>query len=126
MIIKKIETPLAPIPGGHYSQATVAGGFVFISGQLPIVAGTGERITGPIEEQALQVFRNISAIAEASGSSLNKIVKLTIFISDMEHWATVDKVFASFFGDHKPARAIVPVKELHYGFGIEADAIAIV
>lgn len=86
MIIKKIETPLAPIPGGHYSQATVAGGFVFISGQLPIVAGTGERITGPIEEQALQVFRNISAIAEASGSSLNKIVKLTIFISDMEHW----------------------------------------
>jgi len=125
MIIKKIETPLAPIPAGHYSQATVAGGFVFISGQLPIVAGTGQKITGPIEEQALQVFRNISAIAEASGSSLNKIVKLTIFISDMEHWATVNKVFASFFGDHKPARAIVPVKELHYGFGIEADAIAI-
>lgn len=126
MTIKKIETPLAPIPAGHYSQATVAGGFVFISGQLPIVAGTGQKISGPIEEQALQVFRNISAIAEAAGSSIDKVVKVTIFISDMEHWGTVNKVFASFFGDHKPARAIVPVKELHFGFGIEADAIAIV
>ena len=126
MIIKAIETQLAPIPGGHYSQAVVAGGFVFISGQLPVVPGTGVKITGPIEEQALQVFKNIAAIAEASGSSADKIVKVTIYISDIEYWASVNKAYAAFFGSHKPARAIVPVKELHFGFGIEADAIAIV
>jgi len=126
MQIKKIETPLAPIPGGHYSQAVVAGGFVFISGQLPIVPETGDKITGPIEEQALRVFRNIAAIAVASGSSAEKIVKVTIYISEIEYWPAVNKVFASFFGDHKPARAIVPVKELHFGFGIEADATAVI
>ncbi len=126
MDIKKIETSLAPIPGGHYSQAVVVGGFVFISGQLPIVPGTGVKITGPIEEQALQVFRNIAAIAEASGSSADKIVKVTIYISEIEYWPAVNKVFATFFGGHKPARAIVPVKELHFGFGIEADATAVI
>jgi 2-iminobutanoate/2-iminopropanoate deaminase len=125
MDIKKIETPLAPIPAGHYSQATVAGGFVFISGQLPIVPVTGQKLTGSIEEQALQVFRNIAAIAEGAGSSAGLIVKMTIYISDMEYWPEVNRVFAAFFGDHKPARAIVPVKELHYGFCIEADATAL-
>jgi 2-iminobutanoate/2-iminopropanoate deaminase len=126
MNIKKIETPLAPIPAGHYSQAVVAGGFVFISGQIPVVPVTGEKITGSIEEQALQVFRNVAAIAEGAGSSADMIVKMTIFISDIEHWPAVNRVFAEFFGSHKPARAIVPVKDLHYGFGIEADATAVI
>ncbi|MDX9930204.1 MAG: Rid family detoxifying hydrolase [Bacteroidales bacterium] len=125
MKLRKIETPDAPIPKGHYSQAVAAGEFLFISGQLPVVPGNGERITGDIRLQALQVFRNIAAIAEAAGSSTDKIVKVTIYVSDMEHWSAVNEVFAGFFGDHKPARAIVPVKELHYGFGIEADAISV-
>lgn len=126
MEIRKIETEKAPIPAGHYSQAVVAGGFVFISGQLPMVPGTRERVTGTVEEQALQVFRNILAIAEAAGSSVEKIVKMNIYVSDIEYWPDVNSVFAAFFGNHKPARAIVPVKELHYGFVIEADAVAVI
>lgn len=126
MEIKKIETANAPIPAGHYSQAVVAGGFVFIAGQLPVVPVTGERLTGPIEEQALRVFRNIAAIAEGAGSSADRIVKMTIYITDIELWPAVNKVFKEFFGDHKPARAIVPVKELHHGFLIEAEATGVV
>jgi 2-iminobutanoate/2-iminopropanoate deaminase len=126
MNIKKIETPLAPIPAGHYSQAVVAGEFVFISGQLPIVPVTGERLSGPVEEQALQVFRNIEAIAEGAGSSADRIVKMTIYITDIEFWPVVNRVFKEFFGNHKPARAIVPVKELHHGFAIEADATGVI
>lgn len=126
MDIRKIETVKAPIPAGHYSQAVVAGGFVFISGQIPVVPVTREKVTGSIEEQTLQVLKNIVAIAEASGSATDKIVKMTIYISDMEYWPLVNSVFADFFGDHKPARAIVPVKDLHYGFKVEADAIAVI
>lgn len=125
MKLRKIETSDAPIPKGHYSQAVAAGEYLFISGQLPVVPGNGERITGDIRLQALQVFRNIAAIAKAAGSSTDKIVKVTIYVSDMEHWSAVNEVFAGFFSDHKPARAIVPVKDLHYGFGIEADAISV-
>jgi len=126
MVIKKIETDNAPIPKGHYSQAVVAGGFVFISGQLPVIPESGEKVTGDIQDQALQVFRNIASIAEASGSSINKIVKVTIYVSDIEYWPAVNEVFAIVFGDNKPARAIVPVRDLHYGFGIEADAISVI
>ena len=126
MDIRKVETVKAPIPAGHYSQAVVAGGFVFISGQIPVVPVTREKVTGSIEEQTLQVLKNIVAIAEASGSSADKIVKMTIYISDMEYWPLVNNVFADFFGDHKPARAIVPVKDLHYGFKVEADAIGVI
>lgn len=125
MTIKKIETHDAPIPAGHYSQAVVAGGFVFISGQLPVVPVTGEKLTGSIEEQAQQVFANIAAIAVAAGSSIDKIIKMTIYVSDVKHWPAVNKVFAEFFGSNKPARAIVPAGELHHGFLIEAEAIAV-
>ena len=126
MDIRKVETEKAPIPAGHYSQAVVAGGFVFISGQIPVVPVTREKVTGSIEEQTLQVLKNIVAIAEASGSSAGKIVKMTIYISDMDYWPLVNNVFADFFADPKPARAIVPVKDLHYGFKVEADAIGVI
>jgi len=125
MEIRKVETEKAPMPAGHYSQAVVAGGFVFISGQLPIVPGTGLKITGTIEDQALQVFRNIEAIAVAAGSSADRIVKMTIYVSAIDFWPAVNTVFTDFFGDHRPARVVVPVNELHYGFGIEADATAV-
>lgn len=125
MKINKILTTNAPVPAGHYSQAVVYNGMVFISGQIPIVPSTGEKLTGPIEEQTLQVLTNIKAIVEASGSEISKIVKVTVYISDMELWGEVNKVYAAFFGDHKPARAIVPVKDLHYGCKIEMEAIAV-
>jgi 2-iminobutanoate/2-iminopropanoate deaminase len=126
MKLKQVSTSFAPTPGGHYTQAIVANGFAFISGQLPIDPGTGEKRTGSIEEQTLRVLGNIKAIAEASGSDLNGIVKVTVYITDIELWGQVNKVYSEFFGSHKPARTIVPVKELHYGYLIEMDAIAVV
>ena len=125
MKINKILTTNAPVPAGHYSQAVVYNGMIFISGQIPIVPSTGEKLTGPIEEQTLQVLQNIKAIVEASGSEISKIIKVTVYISDIELWGEVNKVYAAFFGDHKPARAIVPVKDLHYGCKIEMEAIAV-
>jgi 2-iminobutanoate/2-iminopropanoate deaminase len=99
---------------------------VFISGQLPIVPETGEKLSGPIGEQTLQVLMNIKAITEASGSDITRIVKVTVYISDIELWGEVNKVYSTFFGNHRPARAIVPVNDLHYGCKIEMEAIAVI
>jgi 2-iminobutanoate/2-iminopropanoate deaminase len=124
--IERIQTNSAPAPAGHYSQAVVHGGLVFVAGQLPIVPETGEKLTGPIEEQTRQVLKNVSAILEASGSSLDRVLKVTVYIPDMELWGSVNKVYAEIFGDHKPARAVVPTRELSGGFLIEVEAIAAV
>lgn len=120
-----IETKNAPLPKGHYSQAVIHNGIIYISGQLPVNPETGENITGSIEQQARQVMSNLKAILESAGSELSKVLKCNIFISDIEYWGDVNRVYAEFFGNHKPARLIVPVKELHFGFKIEMDAIAV-
>ena len=122
--IRKIQTGNAPAPAGHYSQAVVHGYLVFVSGQLPIVPETGEKITGSIEEQTLQTLKNVAAILEASGSSTDRVLKVTIYIPDMDLWGKVNEVYSGFFGDHKPARAVVPTRELLAGFKIEIEAIA--
>lgn len=120
-----IETPNAPLPAGHYSQATVVNGLVFVAGQLPIKPNR-EKVLGSIEEQTLQTLENVKAIVEAAGSDLHHIAKVTVYISDISLWEGVNKVYTEFFGAHKPARAIVPVKDLHYGFLIEIEAVAVV
>jgi len=122
--MKKIQTDKAPIPGGHYSQAVVHNGLVYISGQLPVDPLTGEKITGSIEDQTNQVLKNLSAILDASGSSLDRVLKVTVYISDISLWGKVNEVYSRVFGDHRPARAIVPTRELHFGFKIELEAIA--
>ncbi len=119
-----IQTSNAPLPGGHYSQATVSNGLIFVSGQLPIVPGSKEKILGPIEDQTRQALQNVKAIVEAADSDLNHVLKVNIYLADGDDWGTVNQVFSNFFKDHKPARAIVPVKTLHYGFKIEIEAIA--
>jgi 2-iminobutanoate/2-iminopropanoate deaminase len=124
MSIEFILTPNASPPGGHYSQATVFENLIFTAGQLAITT-TGERLNGPIEEQALQALKNIKAIIEAAGSDLNHVLKTTVFISDISLWPKVNQVYSEFFGNHKPARSIIPVKELNHGFLIEIEAIAI-
>lgn len=124
--IRKIQTDQAPMPAGHYSQAVVHGGLVFVSGQLPIVPETGEKLTGPIEEQTLQVLKNVSAILDASGSSLDQVLKVTVYISDIELWGKMNEVYSEFFGDLTPARAAVPTRDLNFGFQIEIEAIAAV
>lgn len=124
MEIKSILTPHAPAPGGHYSQATVFNGLVFVAGQLSIDPKTGEKKLGSIEEQTAQVLANIGEILKAANSDLSRVLKMTVYVSDMELWGAVNTVYSRMMGEHRPARAVVPTKELHYGFLVEIEAIA--
>lgn len=124
--MKKIKLPNAPEPIGHYSSAVVHNGLVFVSGQLPRNAVTGEVETGAIELQTELALRNVEDILKAAGSDLNQVLQFTIYVSEMELWDKVNAVYASVLGEHKPARAIVPVKDLHFGTKIEIQAIAAV
>jgi len=99
---------------------------VFVSGQLPVTAETGVRILGSIEEQTFQVLKNIEAIVNAAGSNISKIIKMILFVTDISLWDGVNRTYSEFFGEHRPARSIIPVKDLHHGFMIEADAIAVI
>lgn len=122
--MRKIQTPDAPAPGGHYSQAIVHNGLVYVSGQIPIDARTGEKQLGSIEEQTELVLRNTGEILRAAGSDLSRVLKMTIYVADINLWSQVNAVYARVMGEHRPARAVVPVKELHYGFLIEIETIA--
>jgi 2-iminobutanoate/2-iminopropanoate deaminase len=124
MEIKLIQTPNAPTPAGHYSQAVAYNGMVFVAGQLSIDPATGEKKLGSIEEQTEQTLKNVSEILKAAGSDLSRVLKMTIYISDIELWGAVNSVYSRVLGEHKPARAVVPTKELHYGFLIEIEAVA--
>lgn len=123
--MKYIATEKAPTPAGHYSQAVVQGELVFVSGQLPIDPISGEKKTGSIEEQTEQTMQNLAEILKAANSGLDRVVKVTVYLSDIELWDRVNAVYAKFFREHKPARAVVPTRELHYGFQIEIEAIAV-
>jgi len=122
----EISTQNAPKPAGHYSQAIVHNNIVYVSGQLPIDPKTGEKRIGSIEEQTEQALNNLSEILKAAGSSINQVIKTTVYVSDIELWGRVNAVYARFFGEHRPARAVVPTRNLHFGFQIEIEAIAAV
>lgn len=122
--MRAISTPRAPQPAGHYAQAIVHGDMVYVAGQLAIDPATGEKVTGTIEEQTERALANVAAILEAAGSGLDRVVKTTVYVSDIDLWGRVNEVYARAFGDHRPARAIVPTCELHHGFLIEIEAIA--
>ncbi len=124
--MQSIETADAPRPAGHYSQAMVHNGFVFVAGQLPIVPGQTEHRPGSVTQQAEQTLRNVEAILRAAGSGLDSVVSMTIYVSDIEHWGDVNTVYTRMMGSHKPARAVVPVKELHYGYALEIQCVAAV
>lgn len=124
--IRRITTPAAPIPAGHYSQATVHAGVVYVAGQLAIDPATGERKLGSIEEQTERTLRNVEAILIAAGSDLEHLLKVTVYVADISLWGAVNTVYARILGNHKPARAIVPTTDLHHGFLVEIDAIAAV
>ncbi|MDQ8153924.1 MAG: RidA family protein [Gemmatimonadota bacterium] len=119
-----ITTPSAPIPAGHYSQAVVHNGCVYVAGQLPIVPGQSEHVVGTIEEQTVQVFANVRAVLEAAGSDLSRLLQVTVYVSDMALWGRFNAAYAALMGDHRPARAVVPVNALHYGYHVEVQAIA--
>ncbi|MCB2167974.1 MAG: Rid family detoxifying hydrolase [Deltaproteobacteria bacterium] len=124
--MKDVRTNDAPKPAGHYSQAIVHDGLVYVSGQLPIDPKREEKYGGSIEEQTEQALRNLDAILKKANSDRHHVLKVTVYVSDIALWARVDAVYARFFGDHRPARAVVPTRELHFGFQIEIEAIAAV
>ena len=126
MMIKKIQLADTPAPKGHYSSAVAHNGLIFVSGQLPRNAVTGEVETGAIEAQTELALRNVEDILKAAGSDLNHVLQFTIYVSDMELWHQVNETYSRILGEHKPARAIVPVKDLHFGTKIEIQAIAAV
>lgn len=124
--MKLVQPQGIPEPKGHYSPAVVHNGLVFVSGQIPIDPAIAEVETGSIEAQTELVLRNVENVLKAAGSDLNHVLQMTVYVSDMELWDRVNAVYKRVLGDHKPARAIVPVKELHYGTQIEIQAIAVV
>lgn len=123
--MKQISTDRAPKPAGHYAQAVVHGDVVYVSGQLPVDPVTGEKPTASIEEQTQQALQNLREVLVAAGSDLDHVVKTTVYVSDIKLWDRVNAVYASFFGMHRPARAVVPTGKLHFGFQIEIEAIAV-
>lgn len=123
-MINKIQPTNIPVPKGHYSPAVEHNGLIFVSGQLPWNYETGEIETGEIEKQTELALRNVETILLTANSDLSLVLQMTIYISEMELWDRVNAVYKRILGDHKPARAIVPVKDLHFGTKIEIQAIA--
>lgn len=119
-----IHTPAAPAPGGHYSQGVAHGGLLFVAGQLPIDPATGQVVAGDIRVQAERVLANVAAILEAGGSSLGQLLSVTVYVTDRALWAGFNEVYAHVLGDHRPARAVVPVPQLREGCLVEVQAIA--
>ncbi len=124
--MEKVQIKNAPEPKGHYSSAVVHNGLIFVSGQLPRNAETGEVETGSIEAQTELALRNVEQILLAANSDLNYVLQFTIYVSEMELWDKVNETYARILGEHKPARTIVPVKDLHFGTKIEIQAVAAV
>jgi reactive intermediate/imine deaminase len=118
-----ISTPHAPAAIGTYSQAVRVGHTVYISGQVPIDPATQQLVTGDMEAEIRRVFTNLAAIATAAGGSLANAVRVTIYLTDLGHFALVNKVMAEFFSEPYPARAAVGVASLPKGATVEADCI---
>jgi 2-iminobutanoate/2-iminopropanoate deaminase len=120
-----IQTEQAPKAIGPYSQAIKSNGFVFASGQIPIIPETGEFVAGGIVEQTEQVIKNLSRVLEAAGSGLDRVVKTTVFLADMGEFAAMNEVYGKFFSAEPPARATVEASGLPRGARVEIEAIAL-
>jgi 2-iminobutanoate/2-iminopropanoate deaminase len=124
MAISEIATTAAPEAIGPYSQAVRAGDYLFCSGQIPLVAETGELVAGGVAEQTRQVMGNLRAVLREAGIDFSAVVKTTIYLADLEHFAVVNEIYAEFFGDPAPARATVQVAALPRGALVEIEAVA--
>src|SRR6476620_459373 len=122
---ERIQTDRAPGAIGPYSQAIKAGGFVFVSGQIPIDPSTGQFVAGGVAEQTEQVLKNLSAVLEASGTSLARVVKTTVFLADMSDFAAMNEVYGRFFTTEPPARATVAAAGLPRDARVEIELVAL-
>lgn len=125
-MLKPIHTQAAPAAIGPYSQAIIAGGFVFCSGQIPLDPETGKLVGTTAAEQARQVLRNLEAVLHASNSSLALVAKTTIFLKDLADFQAVNEVYAKAFGEHRPARATIEAARLPRDVQVEIDCVALV
>jgi len=123
---EKIETREGPAAIGPYSQAITAGEWVFVSGQIPLDPRTGAMVEGDIAAQTERVMRNLAAILEAAGSSLEKVVKTTVYLANLDDFEAMNRTYAAWFGSgHPPARATIQAGRLPKGARVEIDAIAL-
>lgn len=122
--MRTVSTDSAPKPAGHYSQAVIHDGLIYVSGQLAIDPESGKPRTGTIEEQTRLAISNLAAVLEAAGSGLGRVIKTTVYVSDIDLWGRVNAVYAECFGEHRPARAVVPTRDLHFGCLVEIEAVA--
>lgn len=124
MTIKYITPNTLAKPGGHYSHGVKVGGLLFISGQLPIDAQGNKLNEASFEAQVNQTLTNIELTLAASGCSKDRLVQVRVYVTDIANWPAFNAIYAAWIGDAMPARAVVPVPELHYGFSIEIEAVA--
>ncbi len=124
-IMEAIQTDQAPLAIGPYSQAIKANGFVFLSGQIPLVPETMQVIEGDIQAQTDRVFASIAAVLAAAGTALDKVVKTTVFLADMNDFTAMNEVYARYFGDHRPARSTVQAARLPRDVRVEIEVIAL-
>jgi len=122
--LKRIHTDHAPAAIGPYSQAIAVDGWVFCSGQIPLDPATGELLTGSVAEQTDLVLENLTRVLEEAGSSLDHVVKTTVFLSDMNTFAEMNEIYAKRFGDHRPARAAVQAGALPKFCDVEIECVA--
>ena len=123
---KTISTPHAPAAIGPYSQAVVSHGFAFLSGQIPLDPSTGQIVDGDIAEQTRRVLESLEAVLESCGSSLEKVVKTTVYLKDMGEFTRMNEVYARYFPENPPARATVEAARLPRDVRVEIDCIAAV
>lgn len=109
---------------GHYVAGMISNGILYISGQLPVHHDSGAPLAHDIETQTLDALCNVERVLVAAGLKRQDVVQCRLYIPDISHWDTVNRIYAQFFGEHKPARAIIPCRELHHGAMIEIEAIA--
>ena len=121
----RVEATEAPAAIGPYSQALVTGPWVWCSGQIPLDPATGELVSGPVEVQARRVLENLSAVLQAAGSDLDRVVKTTVFLTDLGDFAALNAVYAEYFGQTPPARSTVQVAALPRGARLEIEAVAL-
>lgn len=119
-----VSTDRAPEAIGPYSQAVRAGAFLYCSGQIPLEPASGEMVSGGIAEQTRRVLENLKAVVEAAGAGLPQVVKVTVYLSDLSHFAEMNAVYEEYFGASKPARATIQAAALPKGALIEADCVA--
>ena len=123
---REVKTDKAPKPVGPYSQAVIVGDFVFCSGQIAINTWTGELVKDDIESETRQVMENLKAVLTSAGSSLDRVVKTTIFLKNIDDFARVNEIYGSYFGEIPPARSTVQAANLPKGVRVEIDCIAVV